>query len=201
MPNMWANTCNAASMKKISTKEKIRRFLRGRVGRIVTNKEIDDATSGATEWARRLRELRSDEGWKIKSHVDRADLKPGQYILEEEPPTAEDYKFVRQMSARLRAQVLERNGYTCMMCGIGAGEKDATGRKAVLHVGHIVDKSHGGKDELSNLRALCSQCNQGAKNVAQEPPSYTWLLAQIRRASIADQRTALNWLKKKFREE
>ena len=40
------------------------------------------------------------------------------------------------------------------------GERDA----------HIVDRDHGGRDELSNLRALCSTCNQGAKNHAREPP-------------------------------
>lgn len=86
------------------------------------------------------------------------------------------------------------------MCGAGAGDPDDQNpdRAVRLHVGHIVDRSHGGKDELSNLRALCSTCNQGAKNIVQEPPSWTWLLGQIRRAPVADQRAALRWLKQKF---
>jgi 5-methylcytosine-specific restriction endonuclease McrA len=50
------------------------------------------------------------------------------------------------------------------MCGLTPDDIDpATGRKVRLHIGDIVDKSHGGKDELSNLRSLCSTCNQGAK--------------------------------------
>lgn len=182
--------------KNVGSKEKIRHFLRGRVGEVVSSAEIQEAADGVAEWARRVRELRQDEGWNISSHKDRDDLRPGQYILEEPPP--EHYKVARPISQRLRAQVLERNGYTCMMCGIGAGEFDETGRKATLHIGHIQDRSHGGKDELSNLHALCNRCNQGAKNIVQEPPSHSWLLAQIRRADRDTQLKALKWLKHKY---
>ena len=59
-------------------------------------------------------------------------------------------------------------------------------------------KSLGGKDELSNLRALCSTCNQGAKNVTSEKPSRIWLLSQIRRAGLDEQRAVFDWLQKKF---
>ncbi len=94
--------------------------------------------------------------------------------------------------------MLERNGYTCQMCGIGASNLTEDGRKARLRVGHIVDRSHDGKNELSNLRALCMDCNQGAKNLVQQLPTWTWLLAQLRRATIDDQRVAIDWLKSKF---
>lgn len=185
-------------MRKPAAKERIRQFLRSRVGDVVTGHEIQQAAGGVTEWARRVRELRSDEGWKISTHNDRADLKPGEYILEEVPPPLSEYQFAKPVSRRLRAQVLERNGYTCQMCGIAAGEPAEDGRKTRLHVGHIRDRSHGGEDTLGNLRALCSQCNEGAKNVTQEPPSYVWLMSQVRRASESDQREVLKWLKRKF---
>jgi hypothetical protein len=170
------------------------------VGKVVTSSQISKASGkNVTEWARRLRELREQEGWKILTHNDRADLKPGQYILESMPPRDYDIKFVRQISSKLRAEVLDRNGFTCQMCGLTPGDVDPnTGRKVRLHIGHIKDKSLGGKDELSNLRALCSTCNQGAKNITAEKPSWIWLQSQIRRASQDDQRAALKWLKKKF---
>ena len=81
--------------------------------------------------------------------------------------------------------MLERNGYTCQMCGARAGDPDDQnpGRCVRLHIGHIVDPSHGGKDEPSNLRALCSTFNQGAENIVREPPSRTWLLGQLKRAT------------------
>jgi 5-methylcytosine-specific restriction endonuclease McrA len=107
--------------------------------------------------------------------------------------------FARGVSAKLRAEVLDRNGFTCQGCGLTPGEIDpATGRKVRLHIGHIKDKSLGGKDELGNLRAFCSTCNQGAKNVTTEKPTVIWLLSQIRRAGQDEQRAAYDWLRKKF---
>jgi 5-methylcytosine-specific restriction endonuclease McrA len=86
------------------------------------------------------------------------------------------------------------------MCGLTPGDIDPdTGRKVRLHIGHIKDKSLGGKDELMNLRALCSTCNQGAKNITAEKPSAIWLLSQVRRAGQDEQRTVFDWLAKKFR--
>ena len=185
--------------KEPGSKERIRRFLRARVGIVTTSKEIQDAAGPrVTEWARRVRELREDEGWKILTNNDRADLKPGQYLLAEMPPE-KTVIFSRPISARLRAQVFERNGFTCQHCGLSPGEIDpATGRKVRLHVGHIDDKILGGREELSNLRALCSTCNQGEKNLTAEKPTWIWLLGQLRRAGQDEQKKALEWLTKKF---
>ena len=188
-------------MQARSAKENIRVFLREHIGEIVTKDQIRDAVGpDVTEWARRVRELRNDEGWKILTHNDDVELKPGEYRLAEEPPDSDTYRIAKPISGRLRAQVLERNGYTCQYCGAGAGDPDESnpGRTIRLHIGHIKHRSQGGKDELGNLRALCSTCNQGAKNIVQAPADQVWLLAQIRRASNEDQRAVLMWLKKKF---
>lgn len=86
------------------------------------------------------------------------------------------------------------------MCGAVAGELHPydTTRKTRLHIGHIVDKSQGGSDEPSNLRAICSVCNEGASNLTLERPSNLKLLAQIRRAKGSDQLDVLKWLIQKF---
>lgn len=187
-------------MRNPGSKERIRRFLLANIGRVITSTELRDAAD-ASEWARRVRELREDEGWPILTHNDHADLKPGQYLLKEAPPTKSTVSFSRNISTKLRAEVLDRNGFTCQMCGLTPGDTDpATGRKVRLHIGHIVDKSIGGKEELSNLRTLCSTCNQGAKNITTVKPPAIWLLSQIRRAGQEEQREVLNWLRKKFRE-
>ena len=107
---------------------------------------------------------------------------------------------VKPITKRVRDQVLKRDGFTCQMCGAVAGDLDdlKPGLHVRLHIGRIRDRSHGGTDEPANLRTLCSTCFQGTKNIVQEPPSLDWLLAQVRRASTADQRAALEWLKKKL---
>jgi hypothetical protein len=187
-------------MRKRGSKERIRRFFLRNVGKVVTSIQLRNAAgTEVSEWARRVRELREDEKWAIVTHNDRADLKPGQYILLDAPPQREGVVFSRPISAKLRAEVLDRNGFTCQMCGLTPGDVDPyTGRKVRLHIGHIKDKSLGGIEELSNLRTLCSTCNQGAKNITTEKPTAIWLLSQIRRAGQTEQRAALEWLTNKF---
>lgn len=56
---------------------------------------------------------------------------------------------------RLRAQVLERDGYLCMIGrGRGSCTIDAT------EVDHIIPKAEGGSDELENLQAVCPTCHR-----------------------------------------
>jgi 5-methylcytosine-specific restriction endonuclease McrA len=57
---------------------------------------------------------------------------------------------------RLRWHVLNRDGHRCRACGRSAQE---TGVR--LEVDHIEPVSAGGTDDLSNLRALCWECNRG----------------------------------------
>ncbi len=186
-------------MPRLGAKEKLRQYLVSNIGRVMESGELQAAAGGAVQYSRRLRELREQEGWKILSHNDSSELKPGQYVLSEAPPSTPRPKFSRGISNKLRAEVLDRNGFTCQMCGVTPGDVDpVSGRKVRLHIGHIKDKSLGGKDEASNLRALCSTCNQGAKNVTLEKPGWLWLLGAIRRAGIDEQRAAYNWLRTKF---
>lgn len=108
--------------------------------------------------------------------------------------------FARAISKETRAYVLDRNGFTCQMCGAVAGEEHPydRGRKTRLHIGHIVDKSLGGSDEPNNLKAICSVCNEGAANLTMDRPTVSKLLAQVRRAGIDEQKQVLDWLKSKF---
>jgi hypothetical protein len=182
-----------------SAKSRIRAHFRANKGQIVTAKQLAEVAAPVSEWARRVRELRDEEGWPISTNHDTVALKSGEYMLIGDPPVRRDVSFKRGISQKLRAEVLDRNGFTCQMCGKTPGEIDPdTSRKVRLHVGHIVDKSLGGKDELSNLRTLCSTCNQGAKNITTEKPSGIWLLSQIRRAGSDEQRAVYDWLKSKY---
>ncbi len=163
----------------------------------MSSPELREVAGGISEWARRVRELRTEEGYQILTHNDRSELKPGEYLLEEPKPQP---AFERSISKETRAIVLDRNGFTCQMCGAMAGETHPydTSRKTRLHIGHVVDKSKGGSDDPSNLRAICSVCNEGAQNATFIRPDLKQLLIQLRRASAVDQLEALKWLIKKF---
>jgi len=183
-------------MAQMGARDKLRQYFLNHIGEVLdsdTLREIADIS----EWARLVRELINEEGYQILTHHDRTDLKPGQYILINPKPQP---AFAREISKEVRAYVLDRNGFTCQMCGAVAGEPHPydPNRKTRLHIGHIIDKSMGGTDDPSNLRAICSVCNEGASNLTLERPSSDKLLIQIRRATGADQLKVLEWLVNKF---
>lgn len=183
--------------KKQGSRAKLRQFFIENEGKIVDHFILSEI-AGTSEWARRVRELRNEEGMNIVTHNDRSDLKPGQYLLVNTKPLP---SFAREISKETRAFVLDRNGFTCQMCGVAAGEihpDDPLKRKTRLHIGHIIDKSAGGSDDPSNLRAICSLCNEGASNLTLNRPEAIKLIAQLRRAPTNDQLDALYWLITKF---
>lgn len=183
--------------RKPGSKQLILEFFLQNIGKVLESREIQQASGGASEWARRVRELRNEEGYQILTHKDRANLKPNQYLMETDKRLP---AFARGISKETRARVLERNGYTCQMCGLAAGDPDPFNptRTVRLTMGHILDKSKGGDDSAQNLRAVCTNCNEGLQNTALPKPDQIHLLAQIRRATINDQEAVLNWLLQKF---
>jgi hypothetical protein len=184
--------------RRKGSKQLILEYFLANLGKILESRDIQAASGGAVEWARRVRELRNEEGYQILSHKDRADLKPNQYLLE---TTKRTPAFKRNISKETRAWVLERNGYTCQMCGVAAGDPDPLGgdRTVRLTMGHIVDKSKGGEDSPQNLRAICTNCNEGLQNTSLPKPDQVHLLAQVRRATIDNQKVLLKWLLQKFK--
>lgn len=180
------------------SRAKLRAYFLANLGRVMDAQELRAAAGNISEWARRVRELRTEEGFEILTHHDRAGLKPGEYLLENPKPQP---AFARAISKETRAFVLDRNGFTCQMCGAVAGELhpyDPT-RKTRLHIGHVIDKSLGGSDDASNLKAICSVCNEGAANITLQRPELNKLLVQVRRATASDQIELLKWLQAKFK--
>ena len=59
---------------------------------------------------------------------------------------------------RTRFAVLERDGFRCKYCGRGHREDVA------LHVDHILPRSEGGSNDMSNLVAACAECNLAKSN-------------------------------------
>lgn len=61
------------------------------------------------------------------------------------------------MTPSLRRKIMERDDYTCQICG--KRMRDGVG----LHIDHIIPVAKGGKSVPSNLQVLCSKCN-GSKS-------------------------------------
>lgn len=57
---------------------------------------------------------------------------------------------------KLRFEVFMRDNFTCRYCGRTVKEDGVK-----LHIDHIIPKSKGGKNNLSNLITSCLECNYG----------------------------------------
>lgn len=60
----------------------------------------------------------------------------------------------KQVSAKARFEVFERDEFTCQYCGSHPPQ-------AILHVDHIVPVAGGGCNSEDNLITACSRCNGG----------------------------------------
>jgi 5-methylcytosine-specific restriction endonuclease McrA len=91
-----------------------------------------------------------------------------------------DVAFGRGISAELRSAILEHDELSCRMCGTIPGDIDElTGRRVRFNIGRISPKRLGGKDEVSNMRVLCSTCHRGAKELIRKGTSDNRPLSQV----------------------
>ncbi|OGT00832.1 MAG: hypothetical protein A3F73_04990 [Gallionellales bacterium RIFCSPLOWO2_12_FULL_59_22] len=65
---------------------KLRAHFLANIVRVMDSEELRAVGDNQSEWARRVRELRTEEGYLILTHNDRSELKPGQYLLENPKP-------------------------------------------------------------------------------------------------------------------
>ncbi len=147
---------NAIRKESGSVRSKILKFLRANVGRGVTNEEIRYVAGDKTEWARRVRELRTEHGWPIATKTTgRPDLGVGVYMLEADRQSPE---HDRSIPDDVRRGTLRRDGYKCKSCGWSHSEwNQSDPRHLELH--HIEHHVKGGANVEENLKTLCTVCH------------------------------------------
>lgn len=149
------NLANQIRRKKLSMKNKILKYLRKNVGKTVTGEELRYVANGS-EWARRVRELRTEEGWPIATKMTgRPDLPVGTYVLEmdRQSPLPD-----RRISDAVRRHVLMRDNYTCGECGWHHGLWNSSDPR-FLEIHHIKPHAQGGESSPANLVTYCNVCH------------------------------------------
>jgi hypothetical protein len=135
---------------------KVLEFLRSNVGRPVTGEELRYVSNDKSEWARRVRELRTEQGWPILTrNTGRPDLPIGSYLLEEDRQSpAHD----RKIPDPVRRAVLVRDKYTCQKCRWAYKQWNPSDpRHLELH--HKEHHAKGGENKKENLITLCTVCH------------------------------------------
>lgn len=142
--------------RDLSIRDRILAFLRKNVGSPVTGEELRYVAGNHTEWARRVRELRTEDGWPVVTkNTGRPDLGVGIYLLEKDRrlPTHD-----RHIPDPVRRMVLQRDGLSCQQCDWSHTMWDtADPRNLELH--HKEHHAAGGANIPENLVTLCNVCH------------------------------------------
>ena len=119
------------------------------VGRVLANRAVVKREGGDFELlgddrltAEQVQELKAICDRKLAEYIARR----GEAIWEHRRRST-DY-----ISGTLRYEVLKNAKFRCELCGVPADER-------ALEVDHITPRIKGGRDEISNLQALCYSCN------------------------------------------
>jgi len=150
------NIANTIRKQPGSVRDKILSFLRANVGVGVTGEELRYVAGDKTEWARRVRELRTEFGWPVVTKsTGRPDLGIGIYVLQADRRSPE---HDRHIPDDVRREVLRRDGYKCRECGWMHKEWNPSDpRHLELH--HVKHHVKGGENIKDNLITLCTVCH------------------------------------------
>jgi hypothetical protein len=150
------NVANAIRKERGSVRDKLLKFLRANISQGVTNEELRYVAGDRTEWARRVRELRTEFGWPIATKTTgRPDLSVGVYLLQADRQSPE---HDRHIPDDVRREVLRRNGYKCHKCNWTHTEWNSSDpRHLELH--HVKPHGKGGENVEGNLETLCTVCH------------------------------------------
>lgn len=137
-----------------SVTDKILEYFRRNVGRQITGEELKYLAKDKKEWARRVRELRTEAGWPIiTQNSGRADLAVGVYVLEEDRQ-AEEHD--RDIPDDVRVAVLTRDKFSCVQCGWNRSMLTPEDPRKFLELHHKIFHRHKGDNTLENLETLCN---------------------------------------------
>lgn len=150
------NVANTIRKERGSVRDKLLKFLRANVGKGVTNEELRYVAGDKTEWARRVRELRTEFGWPIATKTTGIpDLGIGVYVLQADRQSPE---HDRRIADDVRREVLRRDEYKCQECQWSHAEWNPSDpRHLELH--HIRHHARGGDNVKENLGTLCTVCH------------------------------------------
>lgn len=135
-------------------------------GNVFTKEQVRSAFPGVSQADRRIRDLR-DFGWVIKSSAEDASLSPNEqrFVRRGVPVwnrSARRAARAKAITSKERYAILARDGFQCVVCGVGGGEPypDSPTERAVLGV-FRQDAGDGGSEAGGALVTKCKRCKSG----------------------------------------
>ncbi len=140
-----------------SSQKRILDYMLENVGKTLTTEELSYVSRDAKQFARRTRELRTEQGYAIATRfTGRPDLAPGQYVLLSAERIADPHD--RSIPAPEQREVYIRDKNTCRLCGWNM-ERWRADDPRILELHHVEEHVKGGSNLADNLIVLCSSCH------------------------------------------
>lgn len=138
----------------LTVQDRILELLRKNIGQPISGEQLRYVAGDASEWARRVRELRTEQGWPVLTKMQgRPEIPVGSYVLAEDKqsPTHD-----RKISDSIRIAVLQRDNFKCRHCGWSRGDLQPDDPRKFLELHHVHEHAHGGLNTIENLVTLCN---------------------------------------------
>lgn len=150
------NVLNVIRKKNVSGMDKFIEYFRKNVGQQISGEELKYLAKDMKDWPRRVRELRTEQGWPIVTkNSGRDDLAVGVYVLEEDRQT---YEHDRSIPDPIRIAVLQRDRFKCVEpgCGWHRGMLSPDDPRKMLELHHKQHHKDKGGNTIENLVTLCN---------------------------------------------
>jgi len=153
-----AETSNIAKQLLIHDQSQVEYYeqvVKNMVGKVLTTNRKLTKKDGSQYILEDFDSLSKDEIEELKKLCDQ---KIDEYIQKRGDKIWEHRKFSNKaVPGSLRYEVLKRAKGKCELCGVDRKIKS-------LDVDHIIPRSKGGANDISNLQALCFTCNRAKGN-------------------------------------
>lgn len=173
--------------KQISQLDLIMEFFKANPKRDISHPEVVDWVT--SEWQKRTGKVFRDPDMGIRSLHQKGYLqKIAKGVYRYEPESVHLRQDLEDFSPALKKQILERDNYKCVICGLGKNEG------VELYIDHIKPKDLGGKATLQNGQTLCARHNFLKKNLKQTETGKKMFIRMLETAKEADDKELVAFL-------
>jgi hypothetical protein len=158
MARRW-HVANRIRKQGGGAKSRLLAYFQENVQKVVTTEELFYVANSKKEFARRIRELRTEEGYAIATKfTGRPDLNMGEYVLMSTERVAVQHD--RNIPTDVQKLVYERDSNTCRNPKCNWDQNLWTRQDPrILELHHIEHHAVGGLNNAENLIVLCSRCH------------------------------------------
>jgi hypothetical protein len=117
--------------------------------------------------------------WAPINHIDTEINRFDQQKMQNPEISGIEYQQGTLQGYDIREYLLQKYDWTCVYCQAGKPNKKGIRKSVILQIEHIIPKSRGGSDRLSNLTIACEACNHKKDNKTAEEFGYPDIQSQV----------------------